>query len=51
MTAVRDLVARLEEQHGPQFVQDVADELVVEMAEATTAMATEDEHEGPTDPT
>jgi hypothetical protein len=46
-TAVRHLVARLGEQHGPQFVQDVADELVVELAEATTAMATEDEHERP----
>jgi hypothetical protein len=47
--AVRHLVARLAEHHGSQFVQDVADELVVELAEA--AMATEDEHEGPTDPT
>jgi hypothetical protein len=44
-TAVRHLVARLGEHHGPQFVQDVADELVVELAEATAAIATEDEHE------
>jgi len=47
--AVRHLVARLAEHHGSQFVQDVAEELVVELAEA--AMATEDEHEGRTDPT
>jgi hypothetical protein len=45
-TAVRHLVARLGEQHGPQFAQNVADELVVELAEATAVMATEDEHEG-----
>ena len=38
-------MAGLGEHHGPQFVQDVADELVVELAEATAAMATEDEHE------
>jgi hypothetical protein len=44
-TAVEHLVAGLGEHHGPQFVQDVADELVVELAEATAAMATEDEHE------
>jgi hypothetical protein len=31
VTAVRHFVARLDEQHGPQFVQDVADELVVEL--------------------
>jgi hypothetical protein len=43
-------VARLGEHHGPQFVQDMADELVVELAEATAAMATEDEHRGPADP-
>jgi hypothetical protein len=47
--AVRHLVARLAEHHGSQFVQDVAEELVVELAEA--AMATGDEHEGRTDPT
>jgi anti-sigma regulatory factor (Ser/Thr protein kinase) len=44
-TAVEHLVTRQGEHHGPQFVQDVADELVVELAEATAAMATEDEHE------
>jgi hypothetical protein len=46
-TAVRHLMARLGEQHGSRFVQGVADELVVELAEATLAMATEDEHDGP----
>jgi hypothetical protein len=46
-TAVRHLVARLEEQHGTQFIQDMADKL----AEVTAAMATEDEHGGSTDPT
>jgi hypothetical protein len=40
-TAVRHLVARLGEQHGPQFVQDVAGTLVVKLAEATAAMAAE----------
>ena len=44
--AVRHLVARLGEQHGPQFVQDVSNMLVVELAEATAAMTAEDEHEG-----
>ena len=48
--AVGHLVARQGEHHGPQFVQDMADELVVELAEATAAMATEDEHEGLIDP-
>src|SRR3954451_23323226 len=46
-TAIGHLVARLAERHGPQFLQDVADELVVELAEATAAVATEDEHEWP----
>jgi hypothetical protein len=46
-TAVRHLVARLEEHHGPQFVQDMVDELVVELTEATAAIATEDEHQWP----
>jgi hypothetical protein len=41
-TTVRHLVARLEEQHGTQFVQDMA----YKLAEATAAMATEDEHGG-----
>jgi hypothetical protein len=45
-TAVEHLVARLEEQHGRLLVQDVADELVVELAEATAAVAIEDEHDG-----
>jgi hypothetical protein len=45
--AVRHLVARLEEHRGPQSLQDVADELVVELTEATAAIATEDEHEWP----
>jgi hypothetical protein len=45
-TAVRHLVGRLGERYGPQFVQDVTAKLVVELAEATAAMATENEHEG-----
>jgi len=45
-TAVRHLVAGLGEQHGPQFVQDVTAKLMVKLAEATAAMAAEDEHEG-----
>src|SRR3954471_17778156 len=49
-TVVEHLVTRQGEHHGPQIVQCVADELVVELAEATAAMATEDEHEGPADP-
>jgi len=49
--AVERLVARQGEHHGPQFVQDMADELVVELAEATAVMATEDEHGGPDGPT
>jgi hypothetical protein len=37
-------VARLGEQYGPQFVQDVAAaKLLVELPEATAAMATKDE--------
>jgi hypothetical protein len=43
--AVRQLVAGLGEQYGPQFVQDVAAKLLVELAEATAVMVTEDEHE------
>jgi len=54
-TAVEHLVTRQGEHHGPQFVQDMADELVVELvvelAEATAVMATEDEHGGPDGPT
>jgi hypothetical protein len=49
--AVRHLVARLAEHHGSQFVRDVADDLVLELTEGSAAMATKDEHEGPTDPT
>ena len=49
--AVEHLVARQGEHHGPQFVQDMADELVVELAEATAVMATENEHGGPDGPT
>jgi hypothetical protein len=45
--AVGHLMARLGEQHGPQFGQDVVDELVAELAEATAAIPTEGEHEGP----
>ena len=50
-TAVERLVTRQGEHHGPQFVQYVADELMVELAEATAAMATEDEHGGLDGPT
>src|SRR3954451_5180303 len=38
-TAVRHLVERLGEQHGPQFVQDRTAKWMVELAEATTAIA------------
>jgi hypothetical protein len=49
--AVRHLMARLREQHGPQFVSDVAAKLVVELAEVTSAMAAQDRQEGsPADP-
>src|SRR5918994_2358204 len=44
-TAVERLVTWQGGHHGPQFVQDVADQLVVELADATAAMATEDEHD------
>ena len=44
-TAVRHLMARLDEQHGPQFVQDVTATLMVKLAEATAAMPAENEHE------
>jgi hypothetical protein len=40
--AVRQLVARLTEQHGLDFVQDVADELVTELAEASSAITPDD---------
>jgi hypothetical protein len=46
-TAVQHLVGRLGEQHGPQFLQDMVAKLVVELAEATAAMAAQDGHEGP----
>jgi hypothetical protein len=38
--AVRHLIARLGEQHGPEFVQDMA-AMLVKLAEATAAMAAE----------
>jgi glycogen synthase len=41
-TAVRQLVARLAEQHGLDFVRDVADELVTELAAASFAIMPED---------
>jgi hypothetical protein len=43
--AVRQLVAGLGEQYGPQFVQDVAAKLLIELAAATAAITTEDDHE------
>ena len=50
-TAVRHLVGRLGERYGPQFVQDVTAKLVVELAEATAAIAAQDGHEEfPADP-
>jgi hypothetical protein len=49
-TAVEHLVTRQGEHHGPLVGQDLADELVVELAEATAAVTTESEHEGPADP-
>ena len=43
-TAVRHLVARLGEQYGPHFLQDLAAKLFVELVEATAARCTaEDE--------
>jgi len=41
--ALRQLVARLAEQHGLDFVRDVADELVAELAEASSAIIPEDD--------
>jgi hypothetical protein len=49
-TAVRHLVARLGEQYGPQFLQDVTDKLFVELAEATAASGTAETRDF-TDPT
>jgi hypothetical protein len=49
-TAVRHLVARLGEQYGPQFLQDVAAKLFVELAEAITARCTAETRDFP-DPT
>jgi hypothetical protein len=43
--SVRHLAARLGEQYGPQFVQDVAAKLLIELAAATAAITTEDDHE------
>lgn len=45
-TAVRHLMARLSEQHGPSFMRDVTAKLVVKLGEATAAMAAQDGHEG-----
>lgn len=45
--AIRHLVARLGQQYGPQFLEDVAAKLLVELAEVTAVRCTtEDEHEG-----
>jgi hypothetical protein len=44
-TAVRRLVARLGNDRGSGFLRDMADVLVAELAEASTAMATDEEHE------
>jgi hypothetical protein len=41
-TDLRQLVARLAEQHGLVFVRRVADELVAELAEATSAITPDD---------
>jgi len=41
-TDLRQLVARLAEQHGLDFVRKVADELVAELAEATSAIMPDD---------
>jgi hypothetical protein len=41
-TGLRQLIARLAEQHGLDFVQKVADELVAELAEATSAIMRDD---------
>jgi hypothetical protein len=41
--ALRQLVARLAEQHGLDFVRDLADELVAELAEASSAIIPEDD--------
>ena len=38
-------MGRLDEQHGPRFVQDVTAKLMVKLAEATAAMTAENEHE------
>ena len=49
--AVRHVVGGLGERYGPQFVQDVTAKLVVELAEATAAIAAQDGHEEfPADP-
>jgi anti-anti-sigma regulatory factor/anti-sigma regulatory factor (Ser/Thr protein kinase) len=41
--ALRQLVARLAEQHGLDFLRDVADELVAELAEASSAIIPQDD--------
>ena len=40
--AVRRLVQRLGDERGPEFLRDVADELVAELAEATSAITPDD---------
>jgi anti-sigma regulatory factor (Ser/Thr protein kinase) len=45
--AVRRLVQRLADERGPEFLRDMADELVAELAEASAATATEDGHRWP----
>ena len=43
--AVRQLVAWQAEQHGPDFVRDMANELVLELADTVAAPAPTDEHD------
>jgi hypothetical protein len=43
--AVRRLAQQLADEHGPEFMHDVADEPAAELAEASAAMGTEDEHD------
>ena len=43
-TAVQQLVAKLAEQHGMDFVRDVAVELVAELAEVSSAVISSEDH-------
>jgi hypothetical protein len=43
-TAVQQLVAQLAEQHGVDFVRDVAVELAAELAEVSSAVISSDDH-------